>query len=297
MRKSVPHDTQRRQLVRGQSNNAALAGWHGACSAVCGGERVIRWCAYCQRFLGETEPFDSYEISHGMCALCAASHRELSDRDIERATEIGNLQADLMRHGRRADVRTVSTLLDRAFVAGVRPVDAVVGLLAPALHELGASWARGEVTVADEHRFSAFAESILEVVAGRALESAPIAPVSALLVNAEGNYHTLGVRIVNLWLADHGVSSLAIYPGLPSEEVASLVETVKPALLGISVALPDQIAVLSRIVEVLAGRPGLRIALGGYAVKQRLVHPPPGTVVPGDLAQLLEIVAQQEITA
>ena len=34
---------------------------------------MIRWCAYCQKYIGEVEPFDRFEISHGICRRCVAS--------------------------------------------------------------------------------------------------------------------------------------------------------------------------------------------------------------------------------
>lgn len=248
---------------------------------------MIQWCAYCQRFLGEVRPFDNYEVTHGICRACSTNWHERSDAEIDRARHLGRLHAELMLAARKADVGAASALVDRILGEGMRPVDALVGLLVPALDELGEAWAHGEVSVADEHRFSAFTEHMIEVLAARTGKREPYVPLSILLVNGEGNYHTMGVRIARMWLEDRGVSSLAVYPGLPAGEIVSLVETLRPATLGISISLRDQVPAVARIVESL-GSGGPRIVLGGHAVKRGLVSGLPGTTALTRLETLVD---------
>lgn len=31
---------------------------------------MIRWCSYCQKFLGERAPFDDPSFTHGICERC-----------------------------------------------------------------------------------------------------------------------------------------------------------------------------------------------------------------------------------
>lgn len=248
---------------------------------------MIQWCAYCQRFLGEVQPFDRYEITHGICRACAREFSDRSPADIDRARQLGTLHAELMLRARKADEHAALASIDRALAAGVRPVDALVGLLVPALGELGAAWARGEITVADEHRFTAFTEQMIETLSAKAGKKQRYEQVSVLLVNAEGNYHTLGVRIVNLWLEDRGVSSLAVYPGLPVDEIVSLVETLEPRTLGISVSLDAQMPAVARAVDLLGSRVP-RIVLGGHAVKNGLVPDVPGTTALTGLETLVD---------
>ncbi len=31
---------------------------------------MIKWCAYCQQFMTEVEPFDDYRMTHGICSTC-----------------------------------------------------------------------------------------------------------------------------------------------------------------------------------------------------------------------------------
>ncbi len=252
---------------------------------------MIQWCAYCQRFIGEKAPYDSYEISHGACASCTAKGLELSDTDVGRVRQIAGLHARLVEQGRTGDARTASAMIDSAIGSGVQPVDILVGLLSPALHQLGEAWARGEVSVADEHRFTAFAESLVELVAARTAPgaAAPGAPYPVVLVNAEGNAHTLGVRIASLWLRSRGVGTLAIYPGTPAPDLVALIQVLKPVTLGISISMPDQANAAARLVEQLQASPPLaatRIVFGGNAVKRGLVSALSGVTLATDLAAL-----------
>lgn len=252
---------------------------------------MIQWCAYCQRFIGEKPPYDSFEISHGVCRSCNAKGLDLSDADVEQARWIAGLHAQLVDQGRTGDARTASALIDAAVEAGVKPVDILMGLLSPALHQLGAAWERGEISVADEHRFSAFAESLVELVAARTAPGAPAndVPYPVVLVNAEGNAHTLGVRIASLWLRSRGVAALAIYPGTPAPDLVALVKALRPATLGISISIADQAPRAARVVEQLRAVPrlaGMRIVVGGNAVKRGLVTVPDGAILATDLETL-----------
>ena len=33
---------------------------------------MLRWCSYCQKYLGETAPLEDYRVSHGICQACEA---------------------------------------------------------------------------------------------------------------------------------------------------------------------------------------------------------------------------------
>lgn len=257
---------------------------------------MILWCAYCQHFVGEKPPYDNFEITHGICPSCGAREVELTDADVMRARRLGALHSRLMEYGRAGDALSASALIDDARAEGIEPVDVVVGLLAPALQQLGDAWEHGKATIVDEHRFTAFAESLVAIVTEH-YESPPTGPdgrVSVLLVNADGNAHSLGVRIVRLWLQSRGVSSVAIYPGTPARELVTLALAVRPATLGISIALPEQAGALGEIVERVQAIPelsGLRIVLGGNAVKRGLVPAVPGTTLMRDFQDLLEPIS------
>ena len=38
---------------------------------------MLKWCAYCQQFTGESPKYDDFSITHGLCARCATRKLDL----------------------------------------------------------------------------------------------------------------------------------------------------------------------------------------------------------------------------
>jgi hypothetical protein len=55
---------------------------------------MIRWCSYCQAFIGEAPPFDSIVVTHGICRACSttlAAGDDLADTLVEATEEVRSL--------------------------------------------------------------------------------------------------------------------------------------------------------------------------------------------------------------
>lgn len=116
-------------------------------------------------------------------------------------------------------------------------------------------------------------------------------PTQALLINAPGNCHTLAIRILALWLAQHGISSQAIVQPLTVDASLALIGRVQPDVLLISLALAEQTAGVVAIVERVAKLPihnHPKIIVGGNAVKLGFVSAIPGATVMADISLLAE---------
>jgi len=55
----------------------------------------------------------------------------------------------------------------------MRAIDLLIGIIAPLLYQIGEDWKHGAVTVAQEHRFTAFCEKVLELIGEVAPAGAP----------------------------------------------------------------------------------------------------------------------------
>ena len=116
---------------------------------------MLNWCAYCQQFTGESPQYDDFRITHGLCARC-----ETRKLDLFSASTVGH--ADFLRGifdrlfgaGCRNDFETAARIVDEAIAAHCRPVDVLVGMIAPMLFQIGEDWKRGVITVEGEHRFT-----------------------------------------------------------------------------------------------------------------------------------------------
>lgn len=228
---------------------------------------MIKWCAYCQQFQGEQPPFDDYSITHGICQNCASKGLDLADQQLERIQILANIQRNLFYAGQNDDEVLAQETVAEAKQAGVQSVDLLIGLIAPLLWKVGELWETGKITVADEHRFTRVYESIIAKIE----ETEPSYEiVDVLLVNAPGNAHHLGLRVLNLWLYSKGIKS----ENFKESELESVVSEVlkrKPRFLGFSVATDDQVPGTIKLGEKVMNRLGAnppQLIIGGAAIKR-----------------------------
>jgi methanogenic corrinoid protein MtbC1 len=147
------------------------------------------------------------------------------------------------------------------------------------LYRIGERWAAGELTVANEHTFTAVAVSAVELLFTKdtALQARRQSHnPDVLLVMAENNYHTLGLRMAELGLCLQGLTTFTVMPGLPAREILALSESLRPKVLGMSVALATQMQSVREVHGLLSGLPSERrprLAIGGSALRMGLEVP------------------------
>ena len=226
---------------------------------------MFRWCAYCQHLIGEAEPLGSYELTHGCCEPCQAEFP--SFKITPRVLEAKRLFGLLLKAGRSGDEGELDLFIAEAAGAGLRGSDILVGVMQPALYEIGTLWERGEITVALERRFSIFCQKVL------ARFQAPPASVRAggasiLLALSPDNRHDLGVRILERLALEKGVRCLVLPTGATASEIVSAAIREQPSLLGVSIAMTSSLTEIVTLRALLAAAvPGLRTAIGGGAMR------------------------------
>lgn len=259
---------------------------------------MLRWCVYCQEFLGEVAPVADFSITHGICKPCKAKGSARLDAELDHSLLLQEIQSQLMAAGLSGDIEAARTTIDAAVLSGVRLLDILVGLIAPLLSIIGEGWEQGSVTVAEEHRFTSFCETVFAMVRDKFLGSngATERPGSQplLLMNAYGNVHTLGIRILALWLRSKGLEVHLIEPPPAPGELLSLIRSVRPVGVLISLALAEQRAGIMRILEVLNDCSGIvsSIFIGGYAIKMELIDPIPGCKFVTDITTIANLLQQ-----
>ncbi len=235
---------------------------------------MIHWCAYCQSYIGESEPFDDFSLTHGVCRKCANSGAAAAPDAGEKLRPLAEFFRKLRAEVRAGITSSADLWAGEAFRLGVKPQDLLMGILQPALYEIGRLWAGGAVTVAAEHRFSAFAEEMVGSVFAHYPELArgrQAAEPDVLLTCAEGNYHTLGIRFLEAGLLANGLKTYAVLPGLPAAETAALAARLRPVAVGISVAMEGQLGSARELAEMLGRLPERErplLLLGGLPLKE-----------------------------
>jgi methanogenic corrinoid protein MtbC1 len=245
---------------------------------------MLRWCAYCQEFQGEIAPFNVFTTTHGLCPTCEAKGMGRLDSEIGNSHRLREIQGLLYEAGKTGDTTAASGIVRRALAAGLRPVDILVGLITPLLYLIGVEWEKSLITVADEHRFTSFCERVFElVVLEVAANYAPapcVRPPTVFLMNAHGNEHSLGIRILSLWLQSKGIATRHLHPPPTPEVLFQLAAQSRPQAVLVSLALESQKAYVHSIARMMKRLPSPRptLIVGGYAIKQQLIAPIPGAL-------------------
>jgi excisionase family DNA binding protein len=109
-----------------------------------------------------------------------------------------------------------------ALSAGKSPTNILIDVLAPALCSIGARWAQGEISVADEHRASTVAARLLGRLSPRFTR--PGHPRGTVIVGtAPGELHSLPVSILADVLRGAGYAVIDLGCNLPVDSLASTV--------------------------------------------------------------------------
>lgn len=247
---------------------------------------MLKWCAYCQQFQGEVRPFEDFAVSHGMCLSCKERGIDLSDQELNLSLKLKAVQQRLWAAGKREDVEGALKILEDAEKEKMRAVDVFVGVMAPLLYKIGEQWKAGEITVADEHRFTSFCERVFkQIEAARRTAENP----EVLLANIPGNRHTLAVRILALWLNEKGVRAKAICPEPSIGELKVAIEKHRPKLLLLSGALAEHREGAVKILEMLASlapAPPPKVYIGGYSVRMGMFAPVDNAELVADINEL-----------
>jgi methanogenic corrinoid protein MtbC1 len=240
---------------------------------------VIRWCAGCQKYLGEVPPRDDFRATHTVCPACRDAYSADDDRYIERWRWMEPYYRRLRAQAISGDLEDIAGIIAEGTSLGIRPFDLMIGMVQPILQEIGELWAKGEIAVETEHRFSSLANAMLALIYANYSELRRFRQHPApqyVLVNAEDNYHVLGLQLVELSLCARGIPSYAVVPGLPARETLALVTRFKPRVLGMSVALAIHMKSVRETLSLLAGIAESRrpeVIVGGNAVRDGMtVH-------------------------
>ncbi len=190
-------------------------------------------------------------------ALAAGVGSGLSDGGRDEAPRLDEERSELAAALDAFDDARAHAVVDR--LLALVTVDALVSnVVVPYLHDLGERWARGEVSVAQEH----FASNLLR---GRLLGLARgwgngLGPL-AVLACPPGEQHDLPLLMFGLALRARGWRIGYLGADTPLETVEEAARSLDPALVVISSVAPDRLRPLQRELRAIARRH--RLALAG----------------------------------
>ena len=246
---------------------------------------MIRWCSYCQKFLGEIAPYDDPSLSHGACEPCSLKAGK-DDSHYEETQGVRALVKRLVACASYSELVACEGIVAEARALGLAPDSLLVGMIQPLLYHVGREWQAGRMSVAAEHRFTSWSE---RVFASLPPTQASL-PLDLLVLQTPGNSHTLGPRFAAGVLAARGFSTEAIVPDLPFDEIVTQVISLRPRFVGLSCALPSHVPnavdLITRLRERVEPHLSCRYLLGGFAFRMG------GAAVPPHVGNNIEVVIE-----
>jgi DNA-binding transcriptional MerR regulator len=141
------------------------------------------------------------------------------------------------------------------------PRELVLSVLAPALQEIGARWASGELCTASEHAASA----LLRTRLGALLATQPVGKAPPVVCTTpSGEQHELGALLVAVLIAMSGRRTIFLGANLPAEQIAEAVRLSRATSVALSlVVLPPEDArrELNRLSKLLPAN--VELVVGG----------------------------------
>jgi len=144
-------------------------------------------------------------------------------------------------------------------------------IIAPALWLIGRLWARGEISVADEHLSTEISLRVIALQREATRTARERTGHKALLAAPAGELHIVALQMVANLLRDAGYTVLMLGPDVPPGALAEAACRNEPALVCMSATMPDvSDRLMLAIHEVQRGWPGAGFVIGGNGLSARL---------------------------
>ena len=170
------------------------------------------------------------------------------------------------------DVEGSWQVIEAAMASGLVPVEIYVGVLAPSLHAVGASWQSGRVSVDQEHLASSVATTLIGRLGPRFVHPGRKKGV-VIVAMPPGERHGLGVAMLADILADTGYGVLNLGPDTPTASlVAAMRDAGSLAAVVVSVVDSERRPGAGRLLAAARRvRPSVPRLVGGNAIPDERV--------------------------
>jgi methanogenic corrinoid protein MtbC1 len=144
-------------------------------------------------------------------------------------------------------------------------------IIAPAMWLIGRLWARGEISVADEHLATSISLRVLALQREATRTVRERAGRKALLAAPAGELHTVALQMSANLLRDAGYTVLMLGPDVPPGALAESACRHEPEVICLTATMPDvSDRVMLAIHEVERGWPGAGYVIGGRGLSARM---------------------------
>jgi MerR family transcriptional regulator, light-induced transcriptional regulator len=184
---------------------------------------------------------------------------------------------------RAADAPGAFRIAAGALAGGMTVPELYQRVIAPAMHEIGELWAKGALTIADEHLATALTHRVLAALrppvwVGVGSEGdSGVSKGRVMLAAVEGEQHVLGLRMAADVLEDAGFETIYLGADVPVGALLQALDSLSPDLLALSATMPELAPELDQVAAaVRRTHPRLGLLVGGQAASPRIAG---GTLV------------------
>lgn len=161
-------------------------------------------------------------------------------------------------------------LIHEAIEKGTETKDIYLEVFEPSLKELGELWERNEITVAQEHYFTAATESIMSQICPK-MDSNNQNKYSVVSLSTNGEFHNIGIRMVTDFLAMKGWETYYLGGNVPTQSVIQTIQNLEADLLAISVTIPYNIEAAKNLITAVRStfsKSEVKVIVGGAIFNQ-----------------------------
>jgi methanogenic corrinoid protein MtbC1 len=157
---------------------------------------------------------------------------------------------------RTGDRRHAFQVIDAARDAGLDLAGIYLGVLQPALREIGYLWQNNELTVAEEHLATAITQAVMARAYERAFTWRTDASRKLIGACVDVERHEVGLRMLCDLLDLEGWHTTYLGSTVPVESLVTMVRRLRPDVVALSVALSPHLLRLRAMIDAI------RTALG-----------------------------------
>jgi methanogenic corrinoid protein MtbC1 len=172
----------------------------------------------------------------------------------------------------------------------IYPLEQVCGeLITPTMWQIGRLWADGVISISVEH----FACNFFRALLTNLLQISPIVTHAPLVIVccAPGESHELASLMLSLFLRRDGLRIVYLGQNIESKSLLQTVHQLEPALLCVSLTMPEYLVGLLDLAQRVAALPQPRplFAFGGQGVTYtpEVIPSIPGIYLVGSLGEIV----------
>ncbi len=225
---------------------------------------MVKWCAYCQKFLGEIAPIANSAMSHGICLFCAEQGLEIpADREA-RIQRLSKMHLQFYQLGSRKNFAEAVKLVEEARKIGIRPIDILAGFVFPQLRCLSSNVEYK--AFASDPKLIDFCQKLVEI-SRNSLETKlnPNVKPDVLLVSVANEVPVIELQIMEVWLQGEGIYATALNPVVSASDVFEICRAHHPKVLGLYILDQSSAKMFQEAIDLIANSesvPPLYLALG-----------------------------------